>query len=394
MKIPIETDMVFQIGSITKQFTAVAIMLLSDREILDIDEDIRTYLPDFPIQKYPITIKHLLTHTSGITDFSNIKPSPLDEKKDYSVKEIIDVFKDLPLNYTPGEKVYYNNSGYCLLGAIIEKVSVKPYGKFIEEEIFLPPGMKNSYYGNNSKIIPGRVKGYYKNQDGEYKNAKYISWTIPFAAGALMSTVEDMAKWDAALYTDKLISKKSLDNLFTPVLLNNNTPTVYSPGGQVTQFCNLKMINHSGGCPGFQSFNMRIPEKGLYIAVLSNNRSAAEYPAVISKNIARILLKGHPFPQRITNNKPSSTELNRYAGIYRISKNSIRTVIVEGDRIYIKKDERDKEEIFPAGKNTFKFFYWMDYIVCEENKQGDITALLYHSETGKITPELKVDYTN
>lgn len=152
MKIPIETDMVFQIGSITKQFTAVAIMLLSDREILDIDEDIRTYLPDFPIQKYPITIKHLLTHTSGITDFSNIKPSPLDEKKDYSVKEIIDVFKDLPLNYTPGEKVYYNNSGYCLLGAIIEKVSVKPYGKFIEEEIFLPPGMKNSYYGNNSKL--------------------------------------------------------------------------------------------------------------------------------------------------------------------------------------------------------------------------------------------------
>ena len=394
MKIPIKPDMVFQIASITKQFTAVAIMMLSDQGILDIDKDFRTYLPDFPIKRYPITIKHLLTHTSGIADFSDIKPSPLREEKDYTVQEVIDVFKNLPLNYKPGEKVYYNNSGYFLLGAIIEKVSGKPYGNFIEEEIFFPLGMKNSYYGNNSKIIPRRVRGYYKNKDGEYKNANYISWTIPFAAGALMSTVEDMAKWDAALYTNKLISKKSLYYLFTPVLLNNNTPTVYSPGGQVTKFCNLKMINHSGGCSGFRSFNIRIPEKGLYIAVLSNNRSAVEYPAVISKNIARILLKGHPFPQRITNNKTSSTELNRYAGIFRISKNSIRRVIVEGDRIYMKKDEQDKKEIFLAGENTFKLFYWMDYIVFEENKQGDITALVYHSETGEITREIKVDYTN
>jgi len=160
--VPIQPDMVFELGSITKQFTATAVLMLQERGKLSIEDDVTKYLPDYPTQGQKITIDHLLTHVSGIPSYTGLPEWLPRVREDLTVQQLIDIFKDKPLEFNPGEKWSYNNSAYILLGAVIEKVSGKSYEDFIEQEIFAPLGMKRSYYGHQNEVIPGRVSGYDK----------------------------------------------------------------------------------------------------------------------------------------------------------------------------------------------------------------------------------------
>jgi CubicO group peptidase (beta-lactamase class C family) len=272
--VQIEPDMIFRLGSITKQFTAVAILMLAEQGKLSISDEITKHLPDYPTQGHKITIEHLLTHTSGIKSYTSLPEWRPLWRKDVSLKEMIDMFKDKPMEFAPGERYKYNNSGYVLLGAIIEKVSGQPYQDFIEKNIFAPLGMKHSFYDNTQRIISRRVAGYSKSKDG-YVNAEYLSMSWPHAAGALMSSVDDLALWDASLYTEKLVKQESLKRAWTPYVLGDGKPTRYGYGWAISTVEGHRAIEHGGGIHGFATSAVRLPEDRVFVAILTNRDSGA-----------------------------------------------------------------------------------------------------------------------
>lgn len=280
---------VFRLGSITKQFTAVGIMMLMEEGKLALDDDITKYLPDYPANGNKFTIRHLLTHTSGIKSYTGMeKWQPL-MMQDLTVDQMMDIFKNEPLDFKPGERFLYNNSGYFLLGAIIEKVSGQNYADFIQERIFTPLAMNNSYYGSTSRIIPHRARGYSRTPKG-FINSSHLSMTHPYAAGSLLSTVEDMAKWDAALYGDKLLSQKTLELMWVKNKLNSGAEIDYGFGWGIRDYKGRKLIAHGGGINGFSTYAMRFPEDKLYIAVLCNVENPIKRPEILAGQIADLIL--------------------------------------------------------------------------------------------------------
>ncbi|MGD8501234.1 MAG: serine hydrolase domain-containing protein, partial [Phycisphaerales bacterium] len=204
----------FRMGSVTKQFTALAIMILQERELLGVHDPISTYILDCPEAWKAITIHHLLTHTSGIPDFVSFPEYMNHSRLPHPLDETIGLFKHKPLRFTPGARFEYSNSGYVLLGFIIETITGQLYGDFLRQNIFDPLGMSNSGYDSTRLIIMDRADGY-KQENGILLNADHVEMDTPHAAGALYSTVEDMFLWDQALYTDQLVSLETLDAIFT-----------------------------------------------------------------------------------------------------------------------------------------------------------------------------------
>ena len=225
--VPLTSDHVFRLGSITKQFTAASIMLLEQQGKLTVDDLITKHLPGYPTNGYEITIEHLLTHTSGIFSYTSIPGYMMGNeiRADLSTEELVEVFDDLEMDFGPGERWSYSNSGYVLLGAIIEKVSGQSYADFVKENIFEPLGMNNSHYGG-SQLIPDRASGYQAIEDG-YTNAPFLSMTQPHAAGSLLSTVGDLARWNAGLFGGDLLTEESVARMTTEFTLNNGEGTGY-----------------------------------------------------------------------------------------------------------------------------------------------------------------------
>src|SRR4051812_11811550 len=206
----------FRLGSITKQFTAMAILILQERGKLKVEDKVKKYLPDAPKAWDEITIRHLLTHTSGIPNYTAypefLKTLPVR----VTLKELIAKFKDRPLDFKPGETFRYSNSGYVVLGQVIETAAGEGYASFLNKTIFTPLGMKDTGYDSLEPIIKHRASGYTRRLGIALTNCDYVDMSIPHAAGALYSTVEDLLKWDQALYTEKLVPRKSLEAMFTP----------------------------------------------------------------------------------------------------------------------------------------------------------------------------------
>ena len=202
--VPMRPEMVFEIGSVTKQFTSTAILMLVDQGRVALDADIHKYLPEYPDKGVTITVEHLLTHTSGIKSYTNDPKWLTMWRQDLTVPQIIDLTKDVPLEFQPGTKWNYDNTGYVMLGAIIEKISGLSYADFVRQHIFEPLGMAHTSYGSLTAVIPNRAYGYVREANG-WANAPYLSLTQPHAAGALMSTIDDLALWDAAVSSGKLI---------------------------------------------------------------------------------------------------------------------------------------------------------------------------------------------
>ncbi|NTV80719.1 MAG: beta-lactamase family protein, partial [Candidatus Aminicenantes bacterium] len=287
--VPVEPDMVFRLGSITKQFTAVAILLLAQEGKLGLQDEITKFLPDFPTQGRRITVEHLLTHTSGIQSYTDLPEWLPLWRKDFTLKELIDLFKDKPMQFGPGESWAYNNSGYVLLGAIIEKVSGKTYEGFIEAAIFQPLGMKRSYYGSAERIIPRRIPGYQTGKGG-FVNAPYLSMTQPYAAGSLLSTVDDLAVWSDAVFSGKLVRKEWLEKAFTPYRLKNGESSGYGYGWFIADFAGHRSIEHGGGINGFTSYAMTFPEDGLFLSILTNGAIEGRAPEPRAVKIAWLAL--------------------------------------------------------------------------------------------------------
>jgi len=290
--IPLKPEMVFRIGSLTKQFTAAATLLLAEQGKLKLSDTIDKYLPNYPRQQASIiTIEHLLTHTSGVFSYTSIPGYMFSDKlrRDLTTAELVDVFKDLEPDFAPGEKWQYSNSGYVLLGAIIEEASGMSYEDFVQKSIFDELGMENSYYGSNTKIIPNRASGYESNT-GKLTNARFLSMTQPHAAGSLLSNVDDFAIWDEALFSGKLISKESLERMTTRGKLNSGEEHKYGYGVVIMERNGHKIVAHSGGIFGFATSVIHIVDENLFVAVFANNTNRQRSPGVVAQKIVKLIL--------------------------------------------------------------------------------------------------------
>ena len=274
--VPNETDTKFRLASITKQFTAALILQLVEQGKLKLNGKLSDYLPDYRRDVGDkVTIHHLLTHTSGIPSYTSLPKFFEENSRDpYTVAEFVKKYASGDLEFEPGAKFRYNNSGYFLLGAIIEKIHGKPYEQVIRENIFDPLGMKNSGYDRHDAILSKRASGYRKTRTG-YVNAPYLDMSIPYAAGSLYSTVEDLYLWDQALYGDKIVSAKSRELMYKPFLDNY----AYGWGiakvklGQSNETVNS--VSHTGGIHGFNTILVRYPDQKNLIVLLDNTSQGA-----------------------------------------------------------------------------------------------------------------------
>lgn len=267
LNVRVKPETVFEIGSVTKQFTAAGILLLAQDGKLSVEDSIEKHLPDAPRAWAKITIRHLLTHTSGIKSYTGLNGFEL--TRHLTQPQFIARLAPLPLEFEPGDKWKYSNSGYNLLGFIIENVSGKKYWAFMGERIFTPLGMTSTTNREPSNIVPHRADGYEKHK-GVWHNRDYDLTDI-FAAGEIISTVGDLAKWSAALDTDQLLSPSTKSQMWTPEKLKDGSNTGYGFGWRMANLDGRRNIGHGGSTSGFSATFQRFPDEHLAIIVLSNS---------------------------------------------------------------------------------------------------------------------------
>ena len=376
LNVSLTPDNVFRLGSITKQFTAAAILLLEEQGKLSTGENINKYLPDYPTQGHTIKIEHLLSHTSGVFNYTRIPGYFHGEiRKDLTTEELIAVFENLPMDFAPGEQFGYSNSGYVLLGAIIEKVSDLSYAEFIQTNIFDKLGMKNSHYGGQ-KIILNRANGY-EGEVGNYSNADFLSMTQPHAAGSLLSTVDDMVIWSSALFGGELLSRDSLKKMTTGFKLNNGEISEFGFGFMIRERFGEKEIAHGGNINGFSTNGIWLPQSKVYVVVLSNILDRGP-PGILSSRLA-FDAAGADYPRHTAINIDPNT-LDEYQGVYRINENEIYSSIADGGHLYIQKTDGWRDEIVPHAED--KFFLVRDpftHLVFKRDREGNINSFDYYS---------------
>lgn len=351
-EVPLRTDHVFRIGSISKQFTGAAILKLAEAGKLAVQDEITRFLPDYPTHGKKITIEHLLTHTSGIKSYTDM--AEWDEqlhRKDFTPLELIAFFKDQPMDFSPDDEYRYNNSGYVLLGYIIEKASGKTYGEYIEHEFFKPLGMKNSYYGHTAPIIKNRAAGYSRDETtGKFQNAAFLSMTQPYAAGSLLSTVEDLTLWTRALHSGKVVTPASFQKAITPYLLPNGTNTHYGYGLQMGNLLGSPVVEHGGGIHGFLSDLVYLPKEDVCVAILTN--CDCEPPSELTPKIAALAIGKSYQPKAISLDVKA---LDQYVGVYENEKKEQRIIRIENGQLTSLRVGGGKFTLKPYGPDQFFF---------------------------------------
>jgi len=269
LNVPATAGTVYQLASVTKTFTATAVMMLVKDGTLSLDDKITERLPDLPGAWKDVTVRHLLNHTSGIKSYTSIEEFHKSPGKDYAPRELIDLVAKEPLEFPPGEKWNYSNTGYVLLGMLIEKVSGRSYGEFMAERVFKPLGMGHTRANDLRAVVPNRAQGYH--WDGKVlKNGEYVSPTQPFAAGMLISTVEDLTKWAAAVTGHALLDGPTVERMWAPTRLKGGKEAEYGFGWGVSKVNGRRQIAHGGGIPGFATQFSLFPDDGLAVIVLTN----------------------------------------------------------------------------------------------------------------------------
>lgn len=279
-QVPVRPETVFQSGSIGKQFTATLVMMLAEQGKLRLDDPITKYLPGSPAAWNAVTVRHLLTHTGGMTDY----PDDFDFRRDFTEEELLQRAAAIPLAFKPGDQWSYSNLGYLVLGVLIHKVSGTFYGDMLEARVFGPLGMATAMVIDEAAIVPNRAAGY-RIDKGEILNQEWVAPTLNTTAdGALYLSVLDMAKWDEALYGERLLKRASLEEMWTPVTLNNGQPRDYGFGWRVGRVRTHRLIEHGGAWQGFTSFIARYVDQRLTVIVFTN--LAGAQPGRIAHQVA------------------------------------------------------------------------------------------------------------
>ncbi|MFW6039892.1 MAG: serine hydrolase, partial [Gemmatimonadota bacterium] len=290
-------------------------------------------------------------------------------------EELIDVFDDLPREFEPGDRWAYNNSGYILLGAIIEAAGGTSYSDFVRTRFFEPLGMDDAHYGCSTCLIPRRASGYGGGPDG-YRNQRYLSFTQPYAAGSLMMTLEDLYRWSRALFGGAVVGEASLKRMTTPYVLNDGDTTGYGYGLGMAEIRGRRAIRHGGGIFGFVTHAAYLPDDDVFVAVFSNNATGRVDPEMVATKLAAQAV-GDPFPEFEAVALPEDV-LRRYVGVYEIEGGgATRTVTVRDGALFTRRDGGPLNRAHPASET--RFFYrtslsYFDFVV----EDGRVTGMVMH----------------
>jgi CubicO group peptidase (beta-lactamase class C family) len=358
--VPVRPEMVFRIGSLTKQFTAVALLLLAAEGRLAPEDDVRRFLPDYPTHGHALTLHHLLTHTSGVPSYTGFPEWRALWRRDLALEELLGLFRDRPLEFAPGTRFAYSNSGYVLLGAVLERVAGAPYDRLLAERLFEPLGLARTGYDATSRVVPGRVAGYQWRAEGGdgrggWENAPYLSMTHPHAAGALLSSVDDLARWDAALTGGAVVDPEWLHRAWTAARLTDGTPTGYGYGWAVGDNAGHRTVEHGGGINGFRANALRLLDDGVFVALLLNSMPPAPPPEHVAFRIAAAAAgRPHRDPTTVS---VGAGALDARTGVYRLDEAEAYTVTRDGERLVLRwtggpADGR-REELAPLSPGEF-----------------------------------------
>ena len=382
-KTPVTAETKFRIGSITKQFTAAAILRLAEDGKLALTDPLAKFFPDFPRGK-DITLHHLLTHTSGIHSYTE-KPDFFGKVKEAIAPEkLIAWFRDDPPDFAPGAGFHYNNSAYFLAGEIVAKVSGKPFADYLRDTFFTPLGMKNTGILVNSTPPPGLAIGY-SVADGKATAA--LDWDMSWAggAGAIYSTTGDLFLWNEALHGGKVLKDASYKAMTTPVKLPDGVDGMnYGYGLVMAELSRLPLITHSGGLNGWSSDALRLPEQKCTVVVLANAMPAAAgfEPSGVSRSIAGKFLEADikKLPPLKEDAGVDRKKYPDFVGRYDY-KNAVMTITVEKDRLYSQLTGQEKFEIFPSGPDAFFWKIADAQVVFLRDEKGAVTGAR-HSQGG------------
>lgn len=345
-----DKETIFRIGSVTKQFTAAAIMRLAEQKKLSIEDPIGKYLPDFP-KGDQVTIKHLLTHTSGLKSYTNEQGFVEKVNKPIKTKKLVGQIKELGYDFEPGEKWEYSNSGYYVLGYLVEIVSGNSYADFLQKEFFTPLKMNNSGVYDNTKSYKNETIGYAA-ENGEVEPT--MDWEMTWAggAGAIYSTVNDLYKWNQAIFKDRIFSPELLKQAHSKVKLNDGSDYAYGFGWSVGEYRGQPVISHGGGLHGFLSHLAYYPEIDATVVVLSNcSPPYLASPGVFSQDMAQLF-----FDEFLVENKQvklSANELEKYVGSFQYPGGAIMTTSLEGGQLYAKLGGQPNFPIYSKGNHQF-----------------------------------------
>ncbi|MEO7934847.1 MAG: serine hydrolase domain-containing protein [Dokdonella sp.] len=381
--VALSPDQVFRLGSITKQFAAAGVMKLIEQGKVSLDDPLTKYVPGYP-NGDKVTVRMLLNHTSGIRSYTDV-PGRMDSliQKDMTTKELIDSFKDEKADFAPGAEWNYNNSGYVLVGAVIESASGMPWYDYLDQTFFKPLKLAHTGYGDESKaVIPGHVGGY-SFADDHWAVARYLSMTQPHAAGSLVSSVEDLLRWNRALHGGTLLSKKSYRAMVTPI--GKAVGKKYAFGIEHTTLRGKEVLKHGGGIFGFNTVLIYLPESATTVAVLENfdgGKKGMIDSSELGSRLAAYAL-GKPYPDHKAIQVDAET-LKGYEGVYRINKDSVRVLRVVDGQLTSHRTGGSLSVLIPIAKDNFAFEEGLSRVQFERNRKGQVVAMrFFEDDEGK-----------
>jgi CubicO group peptidase (beta-lactamase class C family) len=384
--IPNTPETKFRLGSITKQFTAAAVLRLQEQKKLSVQDPVCSHVSPCPDEWKPVTVHHLLTHTSGIPSYTSSPEYRKTMMVPKSVDDMVAGFRDKPLEFSPGEQFKYNNSGYFLLGVIIEKVSGRKYEEVLRDEVFAPLGMTDTGYDWSERLLPRRASGYARRDEG-LVNAPFLDMQQPYSAGSLYSTVGDLLKWDRALYADRVLPKPALDAMFAPFKNDyaygwSITPEGKAPSGKL-------QVGHGGGINGFSTMYTRVPEDKVAVIVLSNVENVNS--GAIARDILSMLYgKPYQIPAERSTVAVKPEVLASYVGRYQIAPEFILAVTLEEGNLMTQATGQAKLQIYPESETKFFLKVVDAQITFSRDEHGRVTHATLH-QNGRDTKATKIE---
>lgn len=368
--VPNTGDTRFRLASVTKQFTAVAILVLAERGLVDLDAPVKTYLADAPAAWDAVTVRHLLNHTSGVPNFTSFPDYAASRTRPTTPAELIARFHDRPLDFAPGERWAYSNSGYVLLTAIIEKAGGKPYAAFVQEALFQPLGMADSGYDSRETVLARRASGYSRGPGGVV-NAEYLDMSIPQGAGGLYSTTRDLLKWEQGLFGGRLLKPESLAELTRPGLND------YALGLRVVETDGDTIVSHNGGIEGFNTYLGYETSDKLTVVVLGNLNGPA--PDKLGADLMTLARGGTVTLQSERQAVAVSPEaLQAYVGVYEASPTFAITMSVVDGRLMTQATGQERFELFAEGPDAFFLKVVDAQVVFTRDAAGAVDGLVLH----------------
>jgi len=354
LNVAMRPETVMALASLSKAFTAAGILKLAEQGKLSLQDDIRRFLPAYPTRGERITIEHLLTHTSGISALAETSDMRASAVQDVKVVDMIgDWVKDLPPDSPPGERWAYSNWGYTLLAAIVEQASGRGYAEFLRQNLFDQLGMSHTYYSDRRQVIPLRAAGYDQQGDAVFNVLQPRNRILnPNGAGGWLSTVDDLARWNEALDAGRVLSRTSLERMFTPYRLKDGTSTGYGYGWDLGEYDGHHVQEHQGGTTGFLSYIIRMPDDHVFVAILSNRNSTAVPLQTTAHKVAAIAV-GRPIREPVPVPVPIGV-LEGLTGSYRGADVGTCTMRIEGGSLVAQVPGLGRMLLVPVSPGTFR----------------------------------------